>query len=184
MAINYEEIIENLEDEKVANLLEQLGAHVVDKEGYLIASTICHNEDADEASQKLYYYKNTHLFYCYTSCGGMSIFTFLKNYYETREIAYDWYTDVLQVAQNCSVSTSNFRSLSSHKKIRDKYLTSKSFQLPVYDKGLLNVFENFYPQEWINDGISIDTMKKYQIKFSPTQNKIIFLIFISCLDFK
>ena len=79
--IDYKEIIENLEDEKVKRLLEELSADVIEKDDYFMISTICHNENIEEASHKLYYYKNSHMFYCYTECGAMSIFKLLKNYY-------------------------------------------------------------------------------------------------------
>ena len=72
--IDYEEIVSNLKDDDVFHLLEQLGARPIDKGDCFICKTVCHNEDAEEASQKLYYYKNTHLFYCYTEEGAMSIF--------------------------------------------------------------------------------------------------------------
>ena len=68
-----------------------------EKESCLIMPTICHNENIEEASWKLYYYKNTHMFYCYTECFGQSIFSFLKNYYLTRNIDYDWYEDIYKV---------------------------------------------------------------------------------------
>ena len=76
--IDYQSIVENLRDEDVFKLLEQLGAEPVDKGSHFVCKTVCHNEDPEEASAKLYYYKNSHLFVCYTECGNMSIFKFLK----------------------------------------------------------------------------------------------------------
>ncbi len=80
MSIDYQEIIEELDDEKVKELLDRLDVPYRDQGAAIIMPTVCHNEDADEASWKLYYYKNTHVFQCYTECGAMSIFTFLKNF--------------------------------------------------------------------------------------------------------
>ena len=72
---DYERIIENLEDRKVVDLMDKLGAELIkDTDKYFIFPTICHNVDAADASPKLYYYKNNHLFYCYTECGPMNIF--------------------------------------------------------------------------------------------------------------
>ena len=100
--IDYKEIIEQLKDEDVFRLMERLGAQPIDKQDYILCKTICHNIDADEASYKLYYYKDTHMFYCYTECGAQSIFKMLRNYYETRQIEYNWYNDIFQVVLNCS----------------------------------------------------------------------------------
>ena len=60
--INYSEIIEQLDDNKVKGLLDKLNIPFEERADYLVMPTVCHNEDADEASWKLYYYKNTHIF--------------------------------------------------------------------------------------------------------------------------
>ena len=171
--INYEEIVENLKDENVFHLLEELGAQPIDKGDFFICKTVCHNEDADEASQKLYYYKNTHLFYCYTEEGAMSIFKFLKNYYETRGIEYDWYNDIYQVILFCIPHNGTF-SRPTYRARRDNYAPKKNrVELPEYPKGVLDVFTKFYPVEWLMDHITPETMDKYDIKYSISQNKII-----------
>ena len=101
--MDYEEIISNLDTEAVVSLMEKLGAdRHIDKGTYIIFPTICHNEDASEASMKLYFYKDTKLFVCYTHDGNQSIFKFLKNYYEVRGIEYDWYQDIYEVVRNCA----------------------------------------------------------------------------------
>ena len=106
MSLNYRAIVENLQDEKVINLMRELGAdRYIETDTYIIFPTICHNVDANEASMKLYYYKNNKIFYCYTNCEGQSIFKFLEHYYQTREIEYDWYNDVYLVAENCSLNS-------------------------------------------------------------------------------
>ena len=98
----YQNIIDNLEDNKIIELMESLGATLIkETDKYMIFPTICHNPDSNGASFKLYYYKNNHLFYCYTECGPMNIFQFLKHYYEVRNIEYDWYEDILTTIERC-----------------------------------------------------------------------------------
>ena len=58
--IDYGQIIENLELEGVERLLTSLGIPYRDTEAALIMPTVCHNADIEEASWKLYYYKNSH----------------------------------------------------------------------------------------------------------------------------
>ena len=172
--IDYQEIIEQLDDEKVKQLLDSFNIPFEDKGNFLILPTVCHNQDVDSASMKLYYYKNTHIFQCYTECGAMSIFTFLKNYYETRDIEYNWYDDILQVILNCSAANTAVKATEGYKSIRDNYTIKKDRrQLPTYPESLLDIFVKYYPIEWLNDGISRKAMDKYHICFSPTQNKII-----------
>ena len=173
--IDYQAIVENLEVEKISQLLYQLGAdEVIDKGNAFITNTICHNEDATEASLKLYFYKDTHLFYCYTNCGPMSIFKFLKEYYETRNIDYDWYNDIFQVAVNCSASNVLGQAAPVYRSIRDNYAPKKDrHELPQYNSGVLDTFIKYYPPEWLEDGITPAAMDKYNIRYSISQNKII-----------
>ena len=90
--IDYKSIIDNLDTESIIELMKRLGiSQYIDKPDCVIFNTICHNEDANEAKMKLYYYKRNKQFYCYSNCGALSIFKFLEHYYETRSISYDWY---------------------------------------------------------------------------------------------
>ena len=86
--IDYQQIIEELDDNKVKQLLDHLNIPYEDRGSYILMPTVCHHADTDEASWKLYYYKNSHIFQCYTEDGPQTIFTFLKNYYTTRDIVY------------------------------------------------------------------------------------------------
>lgn len=170
--INYQSIIEDLRDEDVFQLLNELGAEPINYDNYILCRTVCHNEDASEASQKLYYYKDSHFFYCYTEDGGMSIFKFLQNFYETRGLVYDWKKDILQVVLKCSASTLEVKD--SYRSMRDRYkLQNKNIELPIYNAAVLGGFERYYPIEWIEDGISKEVMDKFNIRFSISQNKII-----------
>ena len=77
--IDIEKLLESLDDESIINIVTNLGAdRYIDRENYIIFPTICHNEISEEASMKLYYYKDTKLFHCYTECD--SSFNIFKLY--------------------------------------------------------------------------------------------------------
>ena len=172
--IDYKGIVEQLDTEKIKDLLDQMDIPYQEKESYLVMPTVCHNEDVDEASWKLYYYKNNHIFYCYTNCQSMSIFKFLKNYYEIRNQDFDWYQDIYKVILDCS----NYRKPDGfapkrYQRIRDTYAAPEHVELPTYPNGIIDVFTKFYPPEWLNDGITKTSMEKFNIRYSVPQNKII-----------
>jgi hypothetical protein len=174
--MDYKEIIDNLKVSSVIELMKRLGAdRYKEEENQIIFPTICHNEDSSEASMKLYFYKNSKMFYCYTEEGAMSIFKFLKNYYETRGIEYDWVSDIYNVIMDCSNFNPNIGfSTPRYVSLREKYgAEKKQVQLPEYNKGALDTFIRRYPPEWINDGISREAMDKFNIRYSISQNKII-----------
>jgi len=172
--IDYNQIIENLELEGVERLLDSLGIPYKDTEKALIMPTACHNAELDEASWKLYYYKDSHMFYCYTECGAQSIFKFLQHFYEARQIEYDWYNDILQVILHCSASTDTFVNKNAYKSNIDNYKPQKiRKELPTYPEGILDIYDKYYPVEWLQDSITKYAMDKFNIKFSHTENKII-----------
>jgi DNA primase len=45
--------------------------------------------------------------------------------------------------------------------------------LPEYSSNVLDCFVRQYPNEWLSDGISAETMDKFNISYSISQNKII-----------
>ena len=174
--MDYKQIIDNLDINSIVELMKKLGAdRYEEKEKFFIFPTICHNINSAEASMKLYLYKDTKLFVCYTSCSTMSIFKFLKAYYETRQIEYDWFEDIYNVVLNCG----NFRpkegfDTTQYHSLKEKYqIRKKSVELQKYSNGILDMFMKNYPVEWLNDGISKRAMDKYNIKYSVSQNKII-----------
>lgn len=172
----YEEIISNIDDNSIIHLMTELGAdRYIEREDSIIFPTICHNIDSSEASMKLYFYKDTKLFVCYTGEGNMSIFKFLKTYYETRQIEYDWYKDVYEVIKNCSTyKAADGFYVERYKSLKDRYnIKRKEVELPEFSSNVLDCFVKYYPQEWLDDGISKETMDKFNISYSISQNKII-----------
>lgn len=174
--INYKELADNLTIDNIKSLLNKLKIPYREIEKGLVMPTVCHNINIDEASWKLYYYQDNHIFYCYTECSkAMSIFKFLKTYYETRQIEYDWFEDIYNVVLNCG----NFRPKEGfdtiqYQSLKDRYrIKKKQVELEKYPSGILDIFMKNYPVEWLNDGISRRAMDKYNIKYSVSQNKII-----------
>ena len=174
--MDYQKIIADLQDKDVINLLVSLGAdRYKDTPEAIIFPTICHNTDPSEASMKLYYYKNTKLFYCYTADGGMSIFKLLEHIYKSRDIEYEWYNDIYLPIINCTPGKGieGFKS-SRPELLKNKYERRKrKIELPSFQEGVLDVFIKEYPSQWLQDGISKEAMDKFNIKFSISQNKII-----------
>ena len=175
MSVNYREIIDNLDSEKVIKLMTMLGAKdYKETENYIIFPTLCHNVDIDNASFKLYYYKNSHYFHCYTNCEHLSIFNLLEEYYQTREIDYNWYNDVFLVAQNCAELV-DFNSFikPAEERLRDRYNRRQEIELPEFPKNILNVFSKVPITQWENEGISEAAISKYNILYSISRDKII-----------
>ena len=171
--MSFEEIIDSLTEQDIIDLLKHFGvSDYKNTQEALIFPTICHNADPAAASMKLYYYKDNHFFYCYTECGGMSVFKFIEHVYQTRGIDYDWYNDVLLL-----ITKGKSREGLTQTKVErlgDKYKRKKrEATLECYPAGVLDIFEKIYPTQWLEEGITKAAMDKFNIRFSISQNKII-----------
>lgn len=175
MKNDYQALIDSLDEELIIQLMQELGANRYEiKERYIIFPTICHNSNADEANMKLYFMRDNKFFSCWTECGYMSIFTFLKHYYECRGIEYNWFEDILRLVERCSKGelAGTFAAPALIQK-RERYQKRQNIKLPIFSNGVLAVFTKYYPPEWLEDGISTAAMDKFNILYSISQNKII-----------
>ena len=167
--MDYNKIIEDLTEQDIIRIMDALGAKdYKETNEALIFQTICHCGD----SMKLYYYKDNHFFFCYTECGGMSVFKMIENTYKARGIDYDWYNDIYLLITDGKRKEG--LEVEKRELLGDRYQRiRRERQLEIYPKGVLDVFEKIYPTQWLEEGISKETMDKFDIKFSISQNKII-----------
>lgn len=171
------ELQKSLTTENIITLVTNLGAdRYDDKENYIIFPTICHNENSEDASMKLYYYKNTALFTCYTDCGeSFNIYTLIEKVYslQNKEIRFSEIVDFVLAKTGIDSSLYQFGK-ARYKSVADKYKKkNRQRELQVFDEKVLKVFEKHYPIEWIAEGITRESMDKYNILYSISRNKII-----------
>lgn len=173
------ELREELIDEQIKDILGQFNVEpVYETEDAIIFPTCCHNLEG--GSPKLYYYKNTKLFKCYTECNDIfDIFTLLVKMYKLRgkEISLAEAVKVCDIEQGVDIDYDMF-SLQDLKYLQELYGTvaSKDLKpLPVYDKVVLNryVYSLSGLRPWIEEGISIKQLEKFNIKFDPIENCIV-----------
>lgn len=158
-------------------LVDYMGANIsYEDDDMWISNTICHHGN----KQKLYYYKESQSFHCYTECGQMDIIGVVMNFkgYEQEEFhkAINWICVKLNI-DNCEYGfgkqeqISDWNFIKKYKRNTKKEIENKP--LVVYDTHILNIFQKLYTEEWINEGISIETMRKYNILYCVWQQKII-----------
>ena len=176
--IDINEVIKSLSDKDVIDIVSSLGGdNYEEKEKEIIFPTICHHIHEENASHKLYYYKNTKLFVCYTCCGTFNISGLLARRYELLGQDYDFYKDiVLPLAQKANFKTTQ--------KTFD-FIQPYDLDLSIYQKkkveinfkhlnsNILNVYSSHCAAEWLEDNISEEAMRRYGIKYSIEENKVI-----------
>lgn len=168
------DLIENLNDEKVIEIMANLGAdEYKNTDNAIIFKTICHHHDQRNGNFKLYYYKNSKLFVCYSCCGTFNIIELFKKRYELLNIQYDFYKDIVLKLGGGTFKKEKDTFYQPYEPLYEPKKNNLKVSLKHFNKGVLNAF-TFYPtQEWLNDGIGIEAMKNYNILYSIEENKII-----------
>lgn len=174
--IDIKDLLINITPQKVIELVKELGCDdYIEKEDCIIFKTICHHLDQNDANHKLYYYKNSKLFVCYSHCGTFNIIDLFKKRYELEHREYNFYMDIiLKIADGGTVKTfSKYEFDTKYKSIYSYQEKDNNINIPIITENLLNPFIVNYTDEWLREGIDKDTMDLYNIKYSISQNKII-----------
>ena len=140
-----------------------------------IFATRCHHSFDEEASFKLYLYKENKTFVCYSSCGSMSLFDFVMT---MNDCTFAESVQFLEEYFHIGINFQRGFGRPKREKIEIKPYVKKEVdfneQLPQYDDNILNTFINFHAVEWLEEGISHETMGKYGIKYDiETQGVVI-----------
>lgn len=182
--VGTEELKKLIEPRHVIQILRDQGcSHYEETSEALIFPTVCHNHSNDEASMKLYYYKDSKLFYCYTHCNcSYDIFGLLEQIGRINNNPVNFIDMKNYIAEIVNYKdkvgdliTDGFPYAS----VRD-YYRKKKLRLPykIYNKNILNYFPFRPVIEWLNAGISESALWKYNIRYYPAENRII----IPCFD--
>jgi hypothetical protein len=154
----------------IVDLLHEIGAEPsVPKGNEVYCRTICHGGN----KKKLVYYHDSKTFTCFTdSCGrGFDIYVLIEKIYNI-----DFSAAFRYVAGKFGVDTEvNFSNVDAVDTsfIRKFDIDEEKYILNELPKSLLNSYYDLQHKSWVEDGISIKTMKKFNILFSIRENKII-----------
>lgn len=183
--IDAKKIKAQLSDDDIINLLDIIGIPLAsNKNSEMIFYTGDHNEDAEDGSPKLYYYKETRIFHCYTCGNSYDIISLIEARWQLIGKTDFTFFDILSfILDNSDLEIESIQRVSPKRynefnigKLLKRYSKSESveadIELPQYDNSIARVFCGIYPLEWIEEGISIQTMDKYKIGLYPLKNAI------------
>lgn len=187
--IDLEKLIKEISDREVIDILTDLGAdRYTETDEVIIFPTICHNEESSDASLKLYYYKENKLFHCYTECGeSFNLFTLIEKVFALRGMRrvktkndketpsdFTFYDIVKYITDRSNTIFFSNDENAYYKSEKEKYVKQKRLlELPSVNEGILNIFDDYYAIEWLEEGIKKEAMDAFNIKYSISRNKII-----------
>ncbi len=141
--------------------------------------TICHGG----TKHKLYFYKETMTFYCYSECGRIGSIVNLVNIVKEFDNIYtsaEWICNKLGISTfkegsfgDTSIDTpriDDWNYINFLKRKQNKQTKSNGFE--ILDDKILNMFQNFHSTEWLQEGITHEVMKAFEIGYSTWQERI------------
>jgi hypothetical protein len=186
MKIDKDKLKEELTIEQIHDLVAELGGNPQPiKENYFISQTICHNKPG-EGSYKLYYYNNTHLFRCFTSCGEtFDIFSLVQKQKSIQEniewplpkaiayvasyFGYDF--NVFEPFEEVSLEDWNY--FKNYSKIQESQNNDQKIELKFYNDRILNFLPKPRILPWEQEGISTEVIKHRGISYDPVNEGIV-----------
>lgn len=186
--INLKQLKKELTIEQIVIILNDLGSSVYQQHNTeIIFYSCCHHIDCMAHKPKLYYYIDTHSFFCYSCSSAFDIYSLIQERWNLLNKEFT-FTQILQyIIDLLGLNYTHFERVNpvfksnvSWKQILGKYdrLSSVDAQLKIWDKSILQLFDKWYPIEWINEGISIETMRQFQIGYYNLYNQTV----IPCFD--
>ena len=177
---SYKEIINELTEEQVITVLKVLGSdtYKTDNEGNLIFRSICHNSD----SFKLYYFVSSKNFYCFRDSESYNIFSLTMKVkdFEFFE-AYRYVCSILHIDTGACIKNGIIFQEESHIKDDWEFLNKYAGEEKkpnikedvILNDSILDYYADLYWEGWIRDNISVESMKKFNIKYDVLNNAII-----------
>lgn len=171
-------LIERITEEQILEILNSYGAiPKKTKSNEIYFNTICHGGKSD----KLCYFRDSKEFNCYTNCGKMSLFSLimkLENLTFPESIFYIAKKVGMSARRGLATDNKNIRFLEFQEIDRCLNIRKKKnkelIDLPKIEDSILNYFdENTFYEGWIEDGISIETMQYFGIRWYELEKYII-----------
>ena len=163
---------ESLTPEQIKEILERYGVNYVhENQLYIQYPTCCHNIEG--GSHKLYYYKDSHIFKCYTECDAVfDIFELIQKMEELRDQECSLPQAIRIVGLDPTNNIEQNPDKVEEKEAIDYLNKINQTTIPRMSyTGLQNdILSNFtfnekYLEPWIKEGISVEALQAFNIKY-------------------
>ena len=176
---NAQYIKEIITDNDIKNIMAEYEAYPsCETNEVIMFPTICHNLNAHDASHKLYYYKNSKMFYCFTQCSkSYDIFSLLMTIEHLRgNKEYSFFDALYYVSNKLNINDGFFEHIEQNiYQSKKEYFKKKNNKIPycIYEKNIVNFFDFYLPYEWAKDGLTLKELKKYNVRYYASENQMV-----------
>lgn len=169
--------------DEIFSLLEEWQADPAYTDFGIVCQTICHNPPG-EGSRKLYYYRNTDLFQCYTNCGTFDIFELLQKVAKIQwNKEYDLNDAIRYIAIKFGLagyadiddqeSLIDWQTFNAYDRIDDIEVKDYHVELKAYNPIILTRLNyKVKIKPWLQEGISQEALNQALIGYFPPTGQI------------
>lgn len=177
--IDASKLSEVLTIEDIKKVMSTIGGHYKSEDNEkIVYNSICHGSD----SYKLWLGVTTKRFYCHKEAESFNIYQLVM-----KQKGLSFPQALQYVCEVCGIPFEKTQRVTQRKVIDDWQSSLSKYQknestfniLQVYDDSILNFFETSYHMDWIEEGISIETMALFGIKWYPYRSQIIIPVYSS-----
>ena len=169
-----------LTEKNIVKIINRLGGELrSENENEMIFDSITYDINASAHKPKLYCYKSNFNFVeFHFSMDTFDIYELVKERQKILGNKYNFVDclkfvcDTIGIDYKSNVPMSNTNNF-VNSNLKRFLQPNKVTELKIYDDTILNKFDNWYHQSWIDDHISVETMDKYNILYYDYGNQII-----------
>jgi hypothetical protein len=177
--VDRDSLLEVISTEDVVSIMEDLGTDYIKNktnDNQLYFRTVCHGGE----KYKLLFYKDSLLFNCLTEDGIMSLYDVIMgalqcSFVESYQYLLNFKGVKNQFSKGKGIINRNKREIEDLEFLERHLskLNKKDITLPTYDNSVLNIFDNYYPSIWEDEGLSPQEMQHFGIRMYFPQMKAI-----------
>lgn len=179
--MDFKEVRENLTDKQIIEFVKHLGGEckIGNNPNELIFETVCHHSKNEPKKYKLYYYKSSYSFYCYSNCSSIGDIYKLAEHSLglSPSEASRYVLKFFNISHNLNFLKNKDFDFGFEEEVVFKSVKIEDIEIenlePIKKQKIMDLFINFHCKEWLKEGISKQTMDKYSIRFSQEQGGII-----------
>ena len=143
------------------------------------------NKDALKGSPKLYFYKDSQIYFGYTSSRSYDIISLVQTRLALLKQPCSFLDACQFILDTTNINPDSINRVKKEGHVYDwsnleRFIKVRKYgnQLLEYNRNIIDTLPPLYPQAWIDEGISEETMDKYQIRYYERCNQTV----IPCFD--
>lgn len=143
------------------------------------------NKEALKGSPKLYFYKDSQIYFGYTSARSYDIIALVQTRLNLLGQTCSFLDACNWILEKTGLDPTKIAKPLTNNHVYDwseleRFVRVRKYgnQLPEYNRTIIDTLPPLYPQAWIEEGISEETMAKYQIRYYEYCNQTV----IPCYD--